>query len=334
MSENSSQTTAASAAAAASAAVNGSSSDNSGVLSLQGSTAMRASMTAVIQFLVWPFISVNVFMFHVFRQREALWSEPRYALFTQTLLADVFFLGLTNFVVLTIQAGRLLPVALCVPVCVLMDGLTHLSPTVIVAMCLERYVAVCMPLHHTDVFSPNRTRVVLAVVWLASFLKPLIDLSIFLSYVPESYFTMPTFCYFEIMLLKSWHMALRGNLYILNYLVVLAVLLFCYVSIIVVARRASGDDKKAASKGQRTLLLHLLQLVLCTLETVCPYVEAQILQSGNGYAYIVVRAFNFMAFSIASRAASPLIYGFRDEKFYAAIKSYASCTVNKVASTK
>ena len=69
---------------------------------------------------------------------------------------------------------------------------------------------------------------------------------------------------------------MRGNL---SYLVVLVILLFCYASVIIVARRASGDDRKSASKGQRTLLLHLLQLFLCTLETICPYIEAQILQT-------------------------------------------------------
>ncbi|KAL2095996.1 hypothetical protein ACEWY4_008144 [Coilia grayii] len=318
MSENSSQT------------VN---SSEPGLLSLQSSMGVTRT-TAAIQLLVWPSIGINLFMFHVYRQREALWSEPRYVLFTQTLLADVFFLALTNFVVLTIHSRQLLPVAFCVPVCMVMEGLTHLSPTVILAMCLERYVAVCMPLQHTNIFSPHRTRVIIAIVWFVSFLKPLVDFSIFLSLVTGSYFIQPTFCSYEIMLLRTWHIVMRGNLYILNYLVVLVILLFCYVSIIVVARRASGNNKQAASKGQRTLFLHLLQLLLCTLETICPYIEAQILQTGNLFVYMVVRSFNFMAFSIVSRAVSTLIYGFRDEKFYAAIKNYTSHAVNKVASVK
>lgn len=298
-------------------------------------SSVRIPITAaLIQLLVWPFICIDLFMFFVFRQRESLRSEARYLLFTQTLLADAVFLALSNFIVLTIQGRLLLPVAFCVPLCVVIDGLTHVSPTVIVAMCLERYVAVCLPLRHVTIFSPNRTRLFTAIVWLLSFLKPLVDLSIFLSHVTESYFTQLTFCYYDIMLLRTWHMLMRGNLYILNYLVVLAILLLCYVSIIVVARRASGDDKKAASKGQRTLLLHLLQLILCTLETISPYIEARVLQTGNLFAYNVVRTFDFLAFSILSRAVSPLIYGFRDEKFYAAVKYYASCTMNDVATGK
>ena len=98
-------------------------------------------------------------------------------LFTQTLLADAFFLMFSNFVVLTIQGKLLLPLAFCVPLCVVKEGLGHLSPAIIVVMCLERY----------DICSPHRTMLFTAIVWLISFFKPLVDFSIFLSHVSKSY---------------------------------------------------------------------------------------------------------------------------------------------------
>ncbi|XP_028857289.1 odorant receptor 131-2-like [Denticeps clupeoides] len=302
---------------------------------LESPHSLRVDITtALIQLLVWPFVYIDLFMFFVFLRREVLRVETRYVLFAQTLLGDCFFLVLTNFVVLTVHVHLLLPVAFCVPLCIVMDGLTHLSPTVIVAMCLERYVAICMPLQHVNIFTPKRTTTVIAAVWVLSFIKPFLDFVIFLNAVSTSYYTQMTFCYYEIMLLERWHLMMRGNLYIANYLLILIILFFCYGSIIVVAHRASGDNKTVASKAKRTLLLHLLQLSLCTVEIICPYVEAQVLKAADLYIYMIVRSFNFLAFSILSRAISPLIYGFRDEKFYAAIKYYANCNINQITSDK
>ncbi|XP_062407974.1 odorant receptor 131-2-like [Sardina pilchardus] len=314
---------------------NSSSANSSGQGLLAGTDAVRKdASTAVVQVLVWPFIYVDLFMLYVFLRRPLLRAEARYVLFAQTLFADAVFLLLTDFVVITLHAVLLLPVGFCVPLVIFMDSLTHVSPTIIVAMCLERYVAICMPLRHVSIFTPNRTKVVIALVWFLSFIKSFVDLVIFLSYAAGSYFSQLTLCYYEILLLQDWHMAMRANLYILNYAVVLLVLLFCYASIMHIAQKASGDDRKAASKGQRTLLLHLLQLVLCTLEIICPFVENKILEMRDIEVYLIVRYFNFLAFSVLSRATSPLIYGFRDERFYASLKQYAKCGMNSVSTDK
>lgn len=314
---------------------NSSSVNGSGHNILAGTNPVRLdTTTAVAQVLVWPFVCIDLFMFYVYLRRPMLRAEARYVLFSQTLLADTVFLLLSDFVVITYHVVLLLPIGFCIPLVIIMDGLTHVSPTIIVAMCLERYVAISMPLRHINIFTPNQTRVITAFVWLLSFIKPFVDLCIFLSYATARYFSQLTFCYYEILLMQDWHMSLRGNLYILNYAVVLVVLLFCYVSIMLIAQRASGDNKKSASKGQRTLLLHLLQLILCTLETICPFVEAKILEMRDIDVYLIVRYFNFLAFSVLSRATSPLIYGFRDERFYASLKQYAKCGMNSVSSDK
>ncbi|XP_063060717.1 odorant receptor 131-2-like [Engraulis encrasicolus] len=278
--------------------------------------------TSLVQVLIWPFITINLFMYFVFCRKRTLRAEPRYLLFAQTLLADSALFVMTDFAVITINRHQLLPIGFCVPFLIVMYSFNQVSPTIITAMCLERYVAICMPLRHVNIFSPTRTSIVIASVWFLSFIKPFIDFLLMLSVVSQSYFHRLNFCYYEIMLVAKWHMMLRGNLNIMNYLAILVVLLFCYGSIFRVARRASGKDKKAAAKGQRTLLLHLLQLFLCTLEIICPYVEARVMEV-DVQVYLILRYFNFLAFTILSRAIIPLIYGFRDEKFYDAMRSYA-----------
>ncbi|XP_063060718.1 odorant receptor 131-2-like [Engraulis encrasicolus] len=301
---------------------------------LRGNNAIRLNVTTtVVQVLIWPFITINLFMYTVFYRKQALRAEPRYLLFAQTLLADCALFVMTDFVVISIHARLLLPLTFCLPYVIVMHAVTQVSPLIITAMCLERYVAICMPLRHVNIFSPTRTSIVISSVWFLSFLKPFIDFFIMLSVVSQSYFWTLNYCYYEIMLLAKWHMALRGNLVIIHYLAILFVLFFCYGSIMRVAQRASGSDKKAAAKGQRTLLLHLLQIFLSTLELFTPYIEARVIQISMD-TFLIVRYFNFMAFTIVSRAVIPLIYGFRDEKFYAAIKYYAQSKKNHVSPNK
>ncbi|KAL2096001.1 hypothetical protein ACEWY4_008149 [Coilia grayii] len=308
--------------------------DSSGEKLLRGNDKTRLNITtSLVQILIWPFISINLFMYFVFHRKQALRTEPRYLLFAQTLLADSALFLMTNFVVITIHIHWLLPISFCIPFVIVMHAVTQVSPLIITAMCLERYVAICMPLRHVNIFSPIRTSIVIALVWFLSFLKPFIDFFIMLSVVSQSYFSRLNFCYYEIMLLAKWHMMMRGNLVIMNYVAILLVILFCYGSIFRVAQRASGTDKKAAAKGQRTLLLHLLQILLCTLEIFGPYIEARVLAIDFD-TFLIVRYFNFLAFTIVSRAVIPLIYGFRDETFYAAIKYYTQCKKNHVSTHK
>ncbi|XP_041919028.1 odorant receptor 131-2-like [Alosa sapidissima] len=217
-------------------------------------------------------------MYYTFRRKPALRAEPRFMFFAQTLLADSALFLMTDFVVVTIHVHLLLPLGFCFPFVVILHTLTHVSPTFITAMCLERYVAICFPLRHVDVFTSTRTLFISVILWFLCFLRPFVDLCIFSSAVSKSYLNGWNFCYYEIILVKKGHMELRGNLVILNYLVLLVILFLCYVAIIRVARRASGKDKQAAAKAQRTLLLHLLQFFLCTLEVAGPYIEAKVIQ--------------------------------------------------------
>ncbi|XP_076137849.1 odorant receptor 131-2-like [Alosa pseudoharengus] len=287
--------------------------------------------TAVAQVIVWPFILIDLFMLLVYLRKQVLGTEARYVLFAQTLLADAIFLLLTNCGVISYYVDFVVPVAFCVPLLIVMDALAQVSPNIILAMCLERYVAVCMPLRHVDIFTPQRTVLIITIIWLLSFMRPLVDLIILLSYIAESYFYKMTSCSYEVLLQRDWHMMMRGNVYILKLVFTVLILCFSYGSIMRVARRASGDNRNAASKGQRTMLLHVLQLFFCTLEAVSPFIEARILKMRDINLFLIIRYFDFLAFHIFSRAISPLIYGFRDEKFYTALRYYACCKFNDIS---
>ncbi|XP_028856695.1 odorant receptor 131-2-like [Denticeps clupeoides] len=300
---------------------------------LISNNSLQKNIIPVLSHLViWPFVYVDVFMLCVFLRREMIRAEARYVLFAQTLVADSAFLILSDFVVvITFHVRLLLPVAICIPVCIFLEALSNISPAVIVAMCVERYVAICLPFRHVHIFTPGRTLLIITMIWFISIVKPFVDLLLLIVHIYESYFMELTFCYYEIMVPDQDQAEVRGILYFLNYVVILLILLFCYGSILFVIKRASADNKQAARKGHRTLLLHFLQLFLCTVEDVCPYVEAVVLETGDINSFTLVRNVNFLAFSILSRTVSPLIYGIRDETFYAAIKNYAKHNVKDIS---
>ena len=293
---------------------------------LMTTNPIQASIeTALVQVVVWPFLCVLLFMLFVYLKREMFQAEARYTLFAQTLFSDSCLLVMTDFVVITMYLGQLLPIGFCIPVVILMDVFSNVSPSIIIAMCLERYVAICMPLRHVELFSPSRTLLYIAIIWFLCFVAPFADLFIVLAFSTKDYFEELTFCYYEIMFVEDWHMEMRGLYYICDCLIILSILLFCYTSIIVVAHRASADDKQSASKGQRTILFHLIQLILCTLEVICPYVEAHVM-SVSLDTYLIVRFFNFLVFTILTKILSTIIYGLRDEKLRASMKLYITFT--------
>ncbi|XP_030633909.1 odorant receptor 131-2-like [Chanos chanos] len=291
----------------------------------------RTLSMALIQIFVWPFIYVNVLMIFTFSRKEAFRTETRYILFGQTLVMDLIFLLLTDFVVILSYNLTLMPMGFCIPLCMMMEMVTNCTPLTITAMCVERYVAICMPLRHDAISTTGRTMILILVILIISSLKPFVDLFILVATVSQGYLVQLTHCHYEIMTPVRWHRFMRGAFYICSFLCIFLVEIFCYVMIVLAAQAASSDNKKSASKGQRTLLLHLLQLFLCTIEIICPYIEAFVIEI-DFQLYLTVRFCNVLVFNIISRAVSPLIYGLRDEKFYAAMVYHTRCKMTQISS--
>ncbi|XP_051534748.1 odorant receptor 131-2-like [Myxocyprinus asiaticus] len=291
----------------------------------------RKISLALTQIFVWPFIYLIFVMLLIFSRKQTFRTETRYILFGHSLLVDLMFLFLTDFVVLLSYNVVLIPLRFCIPVCMLMETVTSCAPLTIGAMCLERYVAICMPLRHNAISTSRRALIVILLIWILSSISPFVDMFILVSTASHEYLTQLTHCHYEIMLPERIRRFARGLLYIMGMVFILIIEVFCYVMIFLAAR-AAYSDKKSASKGQRTISLHIIQLFLCTAEVMCPYIEAVVMQY-DIQLYLTVRFFNFLAFSITSRAVSPLVYGFRDEKFYAALVYYIRCKVNVISDT-
>ncbi|XDV32600.1 hypothetical protein PO909_003370 [Leuciscus waleckii] len=286
---------------------------------------------ALTQIFMWPFIYLIFLMLLIFSKKETFRTETRYILFGHSLLVDLIALCLADFVVLLSYNLVLIPLYFCIPICMLMDVLTASAPLTITAMCVERYVAICMPLRHHAISTSRRAIMVILLIWILSSINPFVDMFILVSTASHEYLSQLTHCHYEIMIPEKINFFARSLLNIVGLVVIFIIEVFCYVMIYLAARAASGDNKKSASKGQRTISLHIIQLFLCTAELMCPYIENVVMQY-DIQSYLTVRFINFLAFSITSRAVSPLVYGFTDEKFYTAMAYYFRCKNNTISS--
>ncbi|XP_072547569.1 odorant receptor 131-2-like [Salminus brasiliensis] len=303
------------------------------LLQLDSSVSLKNNIgLALTQTFMWPLIFINILMIFTFYRKQAFRNETRYILFAHTLMTDVLFLLMTNLVILFTYSVVLMPVALCIPFCMFMETVNSCTPLTITAMCVERYVAICMPLRHSAISTPSRTLAVIALIWIACNINPFVDVFILVSTVPQEYLLEPKICQYDIMTPEHWHRIMRGILYISDFVIILLIDFFCYLMIVRAARTASVD-KKSARKGLRTISLHMLQLILCTSEIVCPYIEAEIIEI-DIELYWAVSIFNFITFNVIARAISTLVYGLRDERFSAALLNYIKCKTNHISSEK
>ncbi|XP_036393636.1 odorant receptor 131-2-like [Megalops cyprinoides] len=288
---------------------------------------------ATVQVLVWFFLYINGLMHFTFLSKQAFWGNTRYVLFAHTLLLNSIFLLLTDLVVLLTYFFVMMPMGFCILLCIIMESVTSGAPFTITAMCLERYVAICMPLRHANISTPDRAVAAIVVISIFSLINPFMDLFVLIAMAPPGYFAEASFCHYEIMLVAKWQRFTRALIYQVDLAVIAIIIMFCYVKIMLAAKAASGGNKESVSKGRRTLLFHSLQLFLCMIDILCPYFETYVLEN-SPQNYLTIRFFNYTAFTIISRALSALIYGLRDKTFCVALVYYVSCKMNQVTVKK
>ncbi|XP_036393654.1 odorant receptor 131-2-like [Megalops cyprinoides] len=308
-------------------------SENSSIdlLDLMKAKPIKASVgMASLQLLVWSFLYINSLMLFTFFSKQAFRGNTRYILFAHTLLSDSVFLLLTDLVVLLTYFFVMVPMGFCILLCIIMEIVTNTTPLTITAMCLERYVAICMPLRHAEISTTGRTIAAIVIISALCSINPFMDLFILVAAAPPSYLHQQTFCYYEVMLFLQWQSELRAVLNQVACALFAVIIVFCYTKIMLAAKAASGENKESASKGRRTLLLHALQLFLSMIDLWCPYIEAFV-QENYPQDYVTIQYFNFIVFNIISRALGSIIYGLRDQKFFLALKRLDRCKLNPIS---
>ncbi|KAG9265409.1 nociceptin receptor-like [Astyanax mexicanus] len=271
----------------------------------------------VLQVLVGIFLYVNCLMIFTFLKKEVFRGDTRYILFAQTLFVDSAVLFLTDVMLLMTAFQVRIHMISCIIVSVVVAVLKSCTPMTLVAMCLERYVAICMPLRHADISSSSRIRFFgFLIIWTISSITALFTFVTYISVAPPSSLSLNVVCSIELMLDQEWQAQARAIMLLTFFLMMISVIIFTYIKIMIAARAASSEKKKSTSKCLRTVLLHGFQMFLCVVQFITPYIEMPLWKL-DIIVFINVRYSNFIMFIIVPRCLSPLIYGLRDEKFFA-----------------
>ncbi|XP_066500262.1 odorant receptor 131-2-like [Hoplias malabaricus] len=285
----------------------------------------------MVQVLVGIFFCVNCLMIFTFLKKEMFREDTRYILFAQTLFVDSFLMVLSDVMLLWNYYKYPIHMIPCIVICTIVNILTMCTPLTLVAMCLERYVAICMPLRHADI-STSRTRLFgFLIIWGISSIAPLFTFISYLSVVHPSALFSYALCSVEVMFGEEWQTQTRIILYQLVFFFMIIIIVFIYIKIMTAAR-ASADKKKLTNKSLRTVILHAFQLFLCIMQFLYTYIEMACSKI-DVYMYAYFKLATFLMFFIAPRCLSPLIYGLRDEKFFYVLKHHALCGFDSFCQT-
>uniref|UniRef100_A0A8C5FB13 G-protein coupled receptors family 1 profile domain-containing protein n=1 Tax=Gadus morhua TaxID=8049 RepID=A0A8C5FB13_GADMO len=257
------------------------------------------------------FLYINCVLLYILRSKPVFCETSRHILLFNLIFADTAYL-VNSLLLYLLAAFRL---RLRMYVCGLLTSISVLediiSPLTLIVMSIERYVAVCFPMRHTDLATVRNTGAAIAVVWTISggnvLIKGLILVGWKSNFDPKA--EMTDFCSKEAMFLApmsgvvdkafcAFVFAFGGVLTILSY-----------VGVMLVARSASTDKASA----RKTVLLHMIQLVLILISTIYSSMLLSLARVVDRTT--LVRLYNsfFVFFNLLSRCFTALIYGLRDQ---------------------
>ena len=274
------------------------------------------------------FICINCIMFHTLMSKPVFRELPRYILFAHMLCNDSVQLMVSLLLYVLSMNVQLIPKALCALIILVTVTTFRNAALNLAVMSLERYVAVCFPLRHSEMVTQKTTGVFIALIWIFGSINLSIDILYAVIMDPGS-FKDSIFCTRERFILSPWQRDMFQGFNFFFFVTVTAILIFTYINVMVVARSASAD-KESARKAHKTILLHLVQLVLCVNTFIYGTIERALAMTSSSRLFMDLRYLNFLFVLILPRCLSPLIYGLRDDAVRPLFLYYVRCGAQKV----
>ncbi|CAL8402590.1 unnamed protein product [Arctogadus glacialis] len=257
------------------------------------------------------FVSINYIngtLVHTFSKHQIFSMNPRYILFIHMVLNDMLQLTVSVLLFVLSYVFFSINACICGSLVTLAALTTQNTPLNLVCMATECFVAVFLPLRHAQLCTVRRTYTLIGLIWLVSSAAIIPDVLIALATEPLEYFLSRVFCVRDNIFPK---LIKKVHVYNIVFLVLVwLVLFYVYVKILVAAKGANANAKKARD----TVLLHAFQLLLCMLTYIAPVLKRSLfLWFPRHYAnalfvcYIVIQMF--------PRFLSPIVYGLRDKTF-------------------
>uniref|UniRef100_A0A4W6BMW7 Si:dkeyp-3f10.16 n=1 Tax=Lates calcarifer TaxID=8187 RepID=A0A4W6BMW7_LATCA len=268
---------------------------------------------------------INGAFVYTYCKSEVLHRDPRYVLYIHLVINDMIML--TFSVALHIFTYTI-PLTFA-PCCIILN-----SPLNLAGMAVERYIAVCRPLHHAQICTVQRAYALIALIWVVSLIPALTDIMVVLATQPLSVFSRIIFCYPSYLYNTPYHKAQSMAVQVLLFSFVVLTLIITYLKVLCAAQAASGSDQASARNARNTILLHGVQLLICTLSFISPLINI-ISLSIWPQGRTVMLFINYLLTELIPRLLSPLIYGVRDKKFSSLIRlhvffKYSNSIENKM----
>ncbi|XP_058272426.1 odorant receptor 131-2-like [Hemibagrus wyckioides] len=257
------------------------------------------------------FIYFNVIMVYTLWTKPIFKETPRYILFINMLINDSIQLLLTSMLYIFSLLFLQIFTAACALIVFLSVTTFCNAPLNLAVMSVERYVAICFPLRHAEIATQKRTHIAVGVIWFIGSINFMIDL-FHVAVIDPNIFTLQILCKREMFFIKKWQPDILQALSIFYFVSVSVIILFTYVNIVITARTISSN-KDSATKAHKTVLLHLIQLLLCLSSFLYSFIERAAAMVGNSKLILDLRYLNYLFVLVLPRCLSPLIYGLRDD---------------------
>ncbi|XP_062393471.1 odorant receptor 131-2-like [Sardina pilchardus] len=274
------------------------------------------------------FTCINIIMFHILLSKPVFRELPRYILFAHMLCNDSVQLMVSMLLYVLSLNVQLIPKATCALILLVAVTTFFNAALNLAVMSLERYVAICFPLRHSEMATQRAAGISIVFIWFFSIINISIDMIYTLIIDPGS-FKDPMFCTQQRFFLSAWQKDVFHGFNLFFFLTVTAILIFTYINVVLAARSASAE-KESAKKAQKTILLHLVQLVLCVNTFIYGTIERALAMTSSSRLFMDLRYLNFLFVIILPRCLSPLIYGLRDDAVRPLFLYYVRCGTQKV----
>ncbi|XP_061584252.1 odorant receptor 131-2-like [Cololabis saira] len=289
----------------------------------------KAVIKNVVVVLLGIFINyINGGIIHTFSKHQIFYTNPRYILFIHLVVNDMIQLVLSIILFIISYTIYKINVSICCVLILFTLVTTENTPLNLACMVVECYIAICIPLRHSQICTIRRTLMLVGFIWATSMLSVLPDVFITLATEPLDFFSSKVFCIRNTVFPNPVIIQKRDFTYLVFLIIVWFTIFYCYFKILFTAKTASRDAKKA----RNTITLHGFQLVLC----MTTYAAPQLLnvvqrlfprnQTDFLFAYYII-------VQMLPRSISPIIYGVRDNTFRNYLRCYLMCRITAVWET-
>ncbi|XP_034021814.1 odorant receptor 131-2-like [Thalassophryne amazonica] len=293
------------------------------VTSYRDSFVKAVTKNVVVVILGFFIIYISANIIHTFRNHQIFYMSPRYILFIHLVVNDMIQLTLTLVLFLLSYIIYKINVPICCVLTLLAIFTTENTPLNLACMAVECYIAICLPLRHSQICTVRRTLMLIGLIWIRSMCFTFPDLFFTLATESITFFKSKVFCVRET-IFPSPHLIRKRDIINIVYLITISLTIaYTYFRILFTAKSA----KEGAKKARNTILLHGFQLLLCMGAYVTPLLKPALKEwFPENYpdslfaCYIIVQ--------ILPRSISPIIYGIRDNTFRRYIRKQLLCKGN------